>query len=58
MNKRNVRIEEVHRATGKRGRGQTLYTNMTEAELREWFYKETDKIYIRIIELDNPLRIA
>lgn len=49
---RNVRIEEVSRKTGKIGRGQTLYTTKTEQELREWFYPETDKVYVRVIELD------
>lgn len=48
---RNVRIEEVSRKTGRIGRGQTLWTNKTEQELRDWFYSETDKVYIRFIEL-------
>lgn len=50
---RNVRIEEVSRKTGRVGRGQTLYTNKTEQELRDWFYPETDKVYVRVIELDG-----
>lgn len=52
-NLRNVRVEEVSRKTGRIGRGQTLWTNKTEQELREWFYPETDKVFIRVIELSE-----
>ena len=50
---RNVRIEEVSRETGKIRRGQTLYTNKTEKELRNWYYPETEKTSIRVTELDD-----
>lgn len=50
---RTVRIEEVSRETGKIGRGQTLYTNKTEKELRDWFHPETEKTSIRVTELDD-----
>lgn len=48
---RNVRIEEVCRANGKVRRGQTLWSCMTEQELRDWYYPETEKFYVRITEL-------
>lgn len=50
---RNVRIEEVSKKTGRVGRGQTLWTNKTEQELRDWFYPETELVYIRVKELRN-----
>lgn len=48
---RNIRIEEVSKKSNKIGRGQTLYTNKTNKELLDWFYKETERCFIRIVEL-------
>ena len=48
---RNVRIEEVSKSTGRTRRGQTLYTSKTDKELRDWFYKETERVAIMITEL-------
>ena len=47
---RTVRIEEVSVKSKKIGRGQTLWTNKSESELREWFYQPTDMIAIRFID--------
>lgn len=49
---RNIRIEEVHRESGKVRRGQTLWSNQTEKELRDWYYPETEKFQIRVTELN------
>ena len=51
MKLRSVRIEEVDRKSLKKGRGQTLWTNKTEQELRDWFYPETEKTFVRVIEI-------
>lgn len=51
MKLRSVRIEEVDRKSLKKVRGQTLWTNKTEQELRDWFYPETEEKFVRVIEI-------
>ena len=50
MNMRSIRIEEVSCKSKKIGRGQTLWTNKLESEIRAWFYHPTDTIAIRFID--------
>ena len=50
MEFRTIRIEEVSVKSKKVRRGQTLYTNKKESELRKWFYQPTDTIAIRFID--------
>lgn len=51
MKLRSVRIEEVDRKSLKKVRGQTLWANKTEQELRDWFYPETEETFVRVIEI-------